>query len=1004
MKAKFIQYLTIFFMVTNITTVFASESLSSLYVHTIAENSQGEIFIGSEKGGVYRLCSDNESIGYLGFINSDVEVIGINSSDVIFVGTSAEGVFRSEDNGESWTKTNNGLGYKPWVWGFLFLDNGDILVGITGGVYRSSDNGETWISSGLDTYAVRWFIQSADGNILAGTVYGGIFRSSDNGATWELTNKSTTSFLTVRFASGPDNAIYASTWGQGIYRTYNNGDTWENITPYTYDPRINFVTIDNNGNIYTSAENDGMYISTDNGSTWESINESFHRVKVLHIASNGIMYIGRWGSGVYYSENGGDLWYKIKNIPEEIPQDIHIHTLATNSQGDVFAGSEYGGVYRLTENGETSKYLGFINSDVEIISINSSDVIFVGTSAEGVYRSEDNGESWVQINNGLGSEPWVWGFLFLDNGDILVGITGGVYRSSDNGDTWASSGLINYTARWFTQTPNGDIFATAYTGGIFRSTDSGHTWILTSSTTILFEAVRIITDSDGNIFASSWGQGIHRSSDNGNSWTNITPDTYDPRINFTTFDNEGNLYTSAENEGMYISTDNGSSWDRIFKLLPFRVKAIIFGDNGQIYAGTWGSGLYHSFDYGEEWDEHEEPYVYNDINVNSIAFNSLGYIFAGTESNGLLFSDDNGENFSMIGFESINIKKVSINYADIIFVGTQEKGIYRSVDNGNSWWHTTYGLHDNPSIYNFLFSTNHDIFVGTDKGIYLSDDNGESWNFSGLEDLTIWSFTENSEGIIFAAASNDGVFCSEDNGETWELTSDYTLNLNILKIIANQDDELFASTYGNGLYHSSDNGLNWEKLDLPVSNIHCIAFDQQENLYATIQGDIYVSGDYGNSWQQTFENLENKWVIDLVFNSDGDIYVGTWSYENIPVEYNPRSGVFCLKQGENTWNYKEISYILTEIQYTNPTETQIKSTPNPFNPSTVISYSLEQAGIASLAIYNVTGQKVTELASGFHAAGNHSVVWDASDYAAGMYIVALKINRTLVTHKILLVK
>lgn len=59
--------------------------------------------------------------------------------------------------------------------------------------------------------------------------------------------------------------------------------------------------------------------------------------------------------------------------------------------------------------------------------------------------------------------------------------------------------------------------------------------------------------------------------------------------------------------------------------------------------------------------------------------------------------------------------------------------------------------------------------------------------------------------------------------------------------------------------------------------------------------------------------------------------------------------------------------------------------PNPFNPSTSIQYDLPVAGQVSLVIYDVVGRRVAELAGGYHDAGHHSVVWNASNQASGVY-------------------
>lgn len=71
--------------------------------------------------------------------------------------------------------------------------------------------------------------------------------------------------------------------------------------------------------------------------------------------------------------------------------------------------------------------------------------------------------------------------------------------------------------------------------------------------------------------------------------------------------------------------------------------------------------------------------------------------------------------------------------------------------------------------------------------------------------------------------------------------------------------------------------------------------------------------------------------------------------------------------------------------------------PNPFNSSTVIPYNLVDSGSASLTVYDLTGRRVTKIASGYKQAGMHTVAWDGLDqegrYAAsGLYLYELTVT------------
>jgi len=81
-----------------------------------------------------------------------------------------------------------------------------------------------------------------------------------------------------------------------------------------------------------------------------------------------------------------------------------------------------------------------------------------------------------------------------------------------------------------------------------------------------------------------------------------------------------------------------------------------------------------------------------------------------------------------------------------------------------------------------------------------------------------------------------------------------------------------------------------------------------------------------------------------------------------------------------------------------------QNTPNPFNPTTTISFTLANAGTVNVDVYNVAGQKVDTIVNEFMDSGSHSVVWDASDFSAGVYFYTVKGGDFSKTMKMTLVK
>ncbi len=78
--------------------------------------------------------------------------------------------------------------------------------------------------------------------------------------------------------------------------------------------------------------------------------------------------------------------------------------------------------------------------------------------------------------------------------------------------------------------------------------------------------------------------------------------------------------------------------------------------------------------------------------------------------------------------------------------------------------------------------------------------------------------------------------------------------------------------------------------------------------------------------------------------------------------------------------------------------------PNPFNPTTEVAFSLDQASMIKLEVYNVVGQQVAVLAEGMYPAGDHEVSWDAVEHSSGVYFYRLTADDFVETKKMVLLK
>ena len=83
--------------------------------------------------------------------------------------------------------------------------------------------------------------------------------------------------------------------------------------------------------------------------------------------------------------------------------------------------------------------------------------------------------------------------------------------------------------------------------------------------------------------------------------------------------------------------------------------------------------------------------------------------------------------------------------------------------------------------------------------------------------------------------------------------------------------------------------------------------------------------------------------------------------------------------------------------------------PNPFNPSTTISFSLSKSSNLQIEIYNIKGQKVKSLINDYQQAGNHNIIWNGKDdngheVSSGIYLYKMEVGEYSAIRRMSLIK
>jgi photosystem II stability/assembly factor-like uncharacterized protein len=516
-----------------------ANSLGPLPVLVLEVNSAGELFAAGLSG----LLHSNNSGDDWNILNNElsdktINALLINSNDDIFAGTNDAGIFFSSDGGNTWSEKNNGLSNTE-ILSLVLKDNGDLFAGTGNGVFRSSDNADTWthINTGMvNSTAIHSLLINSGGVIFAGTEQRQVYRSADNGENWTRLQEGITISVISDLESGIDGELFAATRSDGIFRSTNSGDSWSAINSGLRGTSVRTVAISPDQVLFASTEVRGIFRSTDDGLSWAQINTNlenssgragwindiaFNSSGDIFIAVSPIPNAGGFKAGVFRSSNAGDEWVEINNGLTS----FSCLSLTTNSNDHLFVGTR-NGVFRSTDNGEnwteTNTGLGGGGEDVFSLAVNSVGDIFAGTDGSGVFRSVDNGENWNEVNSGL-TEDEILSLAINSEDIIFAGTTSGIFRSSDNGDNWerAVKGLpsdfidINELAI----NSQNDIYAATPAGidnGVYVSTNNGEEWVSISSglPVNLFGQLRsihsIAVKNGDEVFIGTDGAGVYK--------------------------------------------------------------------------------------------------------------------------------------------------------------------------------------------------------------------------------------------------------------------------------------------------------------------------------------------------------------------------------------------------------------------------------------------------------------------------------------------------------------
>ena len=362
---------------------------------------------------------------------------------------------------------------------------------------------------------------------------------------------------------------------------------------------------------------------------------------------------------------------------------------------------------------------------------------------------------------------------------------------------------------------------------------------------------------------------------------------------------------------------------------------------------------------------------------------------------------------------------------DVIFLLGQGLGLFNTVDgwSGNlttidphsGYWINTADAHTWDILFEAGSVADCEVYE-TSSGNNLLSYKWGNGSSPTLEALGGESFA--TDNFNFILGQGLGLF-NTDNGWSGNLTNliegkGYWLNI--------KDQGVDGFRWGFDNCASSSLGRS----DSETINSNKLMYDEFKFIQSTEQAFYLVE-------EVTVDGIEPSYD-DVLLAYNGDVLIGSayWSGRNtaVPVMgkdmsdatngfaeygdnidfrlYSANSGeIYQLEGSKENWSSLLVSSInkLTGSSIEIPNVLTLNPAfPNPFNPSTKLSFGLPKDGNIAINVFDVNGRLVSSVVNSFMAAGSYEVEWNGINQPSGMYLVKVQFENEIRTEKIMLVK
>jgi len=443
------------------------------------------------KGGVYG--------------GTEYEIINHVASGAL-VTISNGGVFRSTDNGATWTRSSNGIVTTDVsIKGLTQDGSGKLFCNSRQRVYSSTDGGLSWVQTTTVTNFFGFLIKVSpvNGYIFISDENGSqILRSTDGGQTFNPTTISVNSGSITDMEINSSGHVVVSVRGQSaLYITTNNGTGWSPMSSgsYTGFPAINVnhnyrIAIDNSNNLFVLTDT-APYRLASGATAWSSIKGTLTETSFFGniFASGSNVFLTNNSVAKLFTYNGS-TW----NTGVAYPFNLDITSFLAKTSTEFYLGVTNLGIYKSTNSGvawtsSSTGIKGFSYSDLHITP--TSGRLFAAWNNVGYQISLDDGLTWDLNNAGNANRP-LTGFVTLSDNSIL-GYGTGAIRSTDEGNNWT----VQNSSQPLSQVVVNGTNLFSYSGtNLLSSVNLGVTWTNTAITGFPSTPFKIQVDGSNNTY------------------------------------------------------------------------------------------------------------------------------------------------------------------------------------------------------------------------------------------------------------------------------------------------------------------------------------------------------------------------------------------------------------------------------------------------------------------------------------------------------------------------